>query len=240
MSGGGTRGPLLLLLLLVILNGCLVGRAVVALRAQSARDNDGFLGCLAVVGPMSLYGFVTNTHLKFIIALRSSGPHDYKDSTVKAVRLDRWVAAARGAGACCVLLFLIGMRKVRRGIAPLPESDLSCQGGFDCGGRAARLTPLALLPLRRGPLSPPGRRAWCVALCYAIHVYLSPFPPSSFPLPSFLLSISTYFVRRRIQLFRKLHAAVIGAFLNPFTLPDAPIVSAGFEARVDEIARRFG
>lgn len=107
MSGGGTRGPLLLLLLLVILNGCLVGRAVVALRAQSARDNDGFLGCLAVVGPMSLYGFVTNTHLKFIIALRSSGPHDYKDSTVKAVRLDRWVAAARGAGACCVLLFLI-------------------------------------------------------------------------------------------------------------------------------------
>ncbi|KAK1867128.1 hypothetical protein I4F81_009637 [Pyropia yezoensis] len=102
-----------------------VEERLVALRAQSARDNDGFLGCLAVVGPMSLYGFVTNTHLKFIIALRSSGPHDYKDSTVKA-------------------------------------------------------------------------------------------------------------------LFRKLHAAVIGAFLNPFTLPDAPIVSAGFEARVDEIARRFG
>lgn len=57
-----------------------------ALRAQPARDNEGFLGCLAVVGPMSLYGFVTNTHIKFIIALRSTGPHDYKDSTVKAVR----------------------------------------------------------------------------------------------------------------------------------------------------------
>jgi len=68
---------------------------VVALRAQSARDNDGFLGCLAVVGPMSLYGFVTNTHLKFIIALRSTGPHDYKDSTVKAVCCSgSWVACA--------------------------------------------------------------------------------------------------------------------------------------------------
>lgn len=81
-------------------------RTVVALRAQSSRDNDGFLGCLAVVGPMSLYGFVTNTHLKFIIALRSSGPHDYKDSTVKAVRLSGWMGGCltRFARARCVCI----------------------------------------------------------------------------------------------------------------------------------------
>lgn len=107
----------------------LVGCAVVALRAQSARDNDGFLGCLAVVGPMSLYGFVTNTHLKFIIALRSSGPHDYKDSTVKAVRLDGLVDTSLGFKAPVVFLFcsISTVRWGLSGVAHLPLCGTTCR-----------------------------------------------------------------------------------------------------------------
>jgi hypothetical protein len=95
-----------------------------SLKSTPMRDNDGFLGCLAVVGPLSLYGFVTNTNQKFIFALKSSGA-DYRDTAVKL-------------------------------------------------------------------------------------------------------------------LFRKLHMAVVSVFLNPFTPLDEPIKSSAFEARVEEIARRFG
>jgi Sedlin, N-terminal conserved region len=93
------------------------------LRSTPMRDNDGFLGCLAVVGPLSLYGFVTNTNQKFVVALKSSGA-DYRDASVKL-------------------------------------------------------------------------------------------------------------------LFRKLHVAVVSLLLNPFTPVDEPINNALFEARVDDIVRRF-
>lgn len=101
-----------------------VEERITSLKSTPMRENDGFLGCLAVVGPLSLYGFVTNTNHKFIFALKSSG-NDYRDT---AVRL----------------------------------------------------------------------------------------------------------------LFRKLHMAVVSVLLNPFTSLDEPIKSAAFEARVEEIARRFG
>jgi hypothetical protein len=93
------------------------------LRSTPMRDNDGFLGCLAVVGPLSLYGFVTNTNQKFIYALKSSGT-EYRDASVKL-------------------------------------------------------------------------------------------------------------------LFRKLHMAVVSVLLNPFNTVDEPINSASFDARVEDIARRF-
>jgi trafficking protein particle complex subunit 2 len=101
-----------------------VEERISSLKSTPMRDNDGFLGCLAVVGPLSLYGFVTNTNQKFIFALKSGGS-DYRDTTVK-------------------------------------------------------------------------------------------------------------------MLFRKLHMAVVSVLLNPFTSLDEPIKSAAFEARVEEIARRFG
>lgn len=95
-----------------------------SLKSTPMRDNDGFLGCLAVVGPLSLYGFVTNTNQKFIFALKTAGT-DYRDTSVKL-------------------------------------------------------------------------------------------------------------------LFRKLHMAVVSVLLNPFTALDEPIKSSAFEARVEDIARRFG
>lgn len=48
-------------------------------------DKDGFLGCLAVVGPLSLYGFESNTRQKFVVALKSAGIPEYKDTTVKTL-----------------------------------------------------------------------------------------------------------------------------------------------------------
>lgn len=100
-----------------------VEERISSLKSTPMRDNDGFLGCLAVVGPLSLYGFVTNTNQKFIFALKSSGS-DYRDTAVKL-------------------------------------------------------------------------------------------------------------------LFRKLHMAVVSVLLNPFASLDEPIKSVAFEARVEDIARRF-
>lgn len=102
----------------------IVEERIASLKSTPTRDNDGFLGCLAVVGPFSLYGFVTNTNQKFLFALKSGGT-EFRDGAVKL-------------------------------------------------------------------------------------------------------------------LFRKLHVAVVSVCLNPFTSLDEPIRSAAFDARVDEIARRFG
>lgn len=59
-----------------------VEERIISLKSTPMRDNDGFLGCLAVVGPLSLYGFVTNTDQKFIFALKTAGS-DYRDTSVK-------------------------------------------------------------------------------------------------------------------------------------------------------------
>lgn len=59
-----------------------VEERIISLKSTPMRDNDGFLGCLAVVGPLSLYGFVTNTDHKFIVALKTAGS-DYRDTSVK-------------------------------------------------------------------------------------------------------------------------------------------------------------
>lgn len=99
-----------------------VEERISSLKATPMRDNDGFLGCLAVVGPLSLYGFVSNTHQRLIAALRTG---DAKDAAVRA-------------------------------------------------------------------------------------------------------------------LFRRILGAAVGAFLNPFAELEAPITSARFDARIEDIARRFG
>lgn len=103
----------------------MVEERLTSMKASPMRDSDGFLGCLAVVGSLSLYGFVTNTQQKLIVALKSgNGPLEYKESSVRG-------------------------------------------------------------------------------------------------------------------LFRKLHLAVVAAFLNPFAQVDEPIKSKAFDTQIDVIARRF-
>lgn len=98
---------------------------VVSLKSTPMRDNDGYLGCLGVVGPLSLYGYITNTRMKLVVAFKSTANNEHKDSAIKV-------------------------------------------------------------------------------------------------------------------LFRRLHKAVVTVFLNSFTPLDVPIKSRRFEAKVDEIANRFG
>lgn len=60
-----------------------VDERVLTLKTTPMRDNDGFLGCLAVVGPLSLYGFITNTHKKIIVALRNHSDKEHRDASVR-------------------------------------------------------------------------------------------------------------------------------------------------------------
>jgi len=135
---------------------------------------------------MSLYGFVTNTHLKFIIALRSTGPHDYKDSTVKAVCCGgSWVACALcvSVGACplaprcvytcsrsaCVLCRPMAHTALRALSVPCFWLDVDCPpAGIAAHGRSffASSTPLSLGPSST-PLLCPMRRLCRRALRHA-------------------------------------------------------------------------
>ncbi len=46
---------------------------IATIKASPAKDGDAFIGCLAVVGQLSLFGQVTNTHQKLILAIKTGG-----------------------------------------------------------------------------------------------------------------------------------------------------------------------
>lgn len=58
---------------------------VLTIRSTPIRDNDGYLGCLAVVGPLSLYGAITNTQRKVIVALKTNTDKEVREAPVRAL-----------------------------------------------------------------------------------------------------------------------------------------------------------
>lgn len=56
-----------------------------SLKSRQMRENDGFLGCLAVVGSTCLYGNVTNTSHKVIIAIKGGGEMGELDGAIRTV-----------------------------------------------------------------------------------------------------------------------------------------------------------
>ena len=52
------------------------------MKTTPIRENDGYLGCLGVIGSMALYGYFTNCRLKIIVALKTVGRNEYKDSSI--------------------------------------------------------------------------------------------------------------------------------------------------------------
>lgn len=52
--------------------------------ASNGGDLGGFVGCLAVVGPLSVFGWVTATRRKVLLAITGGGPEP-KDVRVRAL-----------------------------------------------------------------------------------------------------------------------------------------------------------
>lgn len=70
---------------------------VASIKASSTKDGDAFIGCLAVVGQLSLFGQVTNTRQKLILAIKTgSGTAESKESAVRILfrKLHNAVVAA--------------------------------------------------------------------------------------------------------------------------------------------------
>lgn len=57
-----------------------------SIKSSSPKDVDNFIGCLAVVGALSLFGQVTNTRLKLIVVIKTAGS-GISESKEPAVRV---------------------------------------------------------------------------------------------------------------------------------------------------------
>lgn len=63
----------------------IIDERINSLKATPMKDNDGYLGCLSVVGAISLYGYMTNTRMKIVVGLKTSGASEIKDPSIKLV-----------------------------------------------------------------------------------------------------------------------------------------------------------
>lgn len=173
---------------------------------------DSYLGLLASEEELRLYGFITNTRVKLVVAV--------DDPVVKDDEM-RAVSRQRCPGCLCGLL-CPGKRGWNAGSAalglllPLAQQGTGpCRADSGGGGRGASWRPSfvmsATCAARKGPAWP-GCRKTCVAFN---------LPPA-------------------LQIFRRMHAAFADAVSNPFYAQGSPLTSPRFDASIRTIATSLG